>query len=211
MEIRDDVRKLIINKLIENGIVKSNETQKTVTQKVKLSESDEIAISSKGTPYIRSEVFKYLCQQGLRASQENIDIAAEMFKFVEDEDGESYTEVSVAVNEKTNILDNMTNDEVMAYISTQTLIALNDLKNSANQMEYSVITVRDNQYGSTDITALINKINEKAKLGWKVTQIFTNEIGKEASGVGIGGMYVSTNATVDEVVVLFERVKKNYI
>lgn len=46
---------------------------------------------------------------------------------------------------------------------------------------------------------------EYANAGWKLHSIITNEIGKNVSSVSIGGFTGVTNATMDEVILIFER------
>ena len=41
--------------------------------------------------------------------------------------------------------------------------------------------------------------------GWKLHSVITNEIGKNISAVSIGGITGGTNATVDEIILIFER------
>ena len=46
---------------------------------------------------------------------------------------------------------------------------------------------------------------EYANAGWKLHSVITNEIGKNVSSVSIGGFTGVTNATMDEVILIFER------
>ncbi len=48
-------------------------------------------------------------------------------------------------------------------------------------------------------------MTEYAMEGWKLHSVITNEIGKNISAVSIGGITGGTNATVDEIILIFER------
>ena len=71
--------------------------------------------------------------------------------------------------------------------------------------EYRIETIRDNQYGSTDLILLDKTVQNYAKDNWRLHSVFTNEVGKTGSSVSVGGFTSATNATIDEVVLIFER------
>lgn len=48
-------------------------------------------------------------------------------------------------------------------------------------------------------------MTEYAMEGWKLHSVITNEIGKNISAVSIGGITGGTNTTVDEIILIFER------
>lgn len=73
------------------------------------------------------------------------------------------------------------------------------------KFEYKVIDISDSHSGKIETTRLQNIINEYAFAGWKLHTIFTNEIGKNALSIGYGGVKSGTNATIDQVVMVFER------
>ncbi len=205
LNIGNDVKNLIISELKKNGVIEENKpVQKKEPSQTNI---DDICISSKGVKYNRSALMKYLCQEGLIASQKNIDAAAENFKYVDK--NKEYTDENDEQEKKVpdNILEGMTDDEMMAYMNARLLIYMNKLWSNINNsyMEYTVASVRDSSTGATDVSKLLEMINRHAVKGWHVKQIFMNELGVESSGVGIGGFSVSTNATIDEAVILFER------
>lgn len=63
----------------------------------------------------------------------------------------------------------------------------------------------DNADGSTNQMQLQSVLMEYANAGWKLHSVITNEIGKNVSSVSIGGFTGGTNATMDEVILIFER------
>lgn len=203
MEIRDEVRDLIINELNDNQIVNTHLVQKKLFKKYQLSGTNDVAVSSKGTAYVKSKVIMYLHQHGIPVSEENINQIADLFPIKYDEFGVPYTESEFNIIEKVSILNDMTNDEIMAYINAKTLIELNNQKKQ-RLYEYTVLSVRDTNSGSTDITKLENTINEYASQGWRVHHMFTNELGVNSTPIGLSA---SVNSTIDEVVVVFERLK----
>lgn len=48
-------------------------------------------------------------------------------------------------------------------------------------------------------------MTEYAMEGWKLHSVITNKIGKNISAVSIGVITGGTNATVDEIILIFER------
>lgn len=80
-----------------------------------------------------------------------------------------------------------------------------ELIRSAPHYEYTVARVLDNRNGSTNQEKLQSVLTEYAMEGWKLHSVITNEIGKNISAVSIGGITGSTNATVDEIILIFER------
>ena len=75
----------------------------------------------------------------------------------------------------------------------------------APHYEYTVARVLDNRNGSTNQEKLQSVLTEYAMEGWKLHSVITNEIGKNISAVSIGGITGGTNATVDEIILIFER------
>ena len=74
-------------------------------------------------------------------------------------------------------------------------VKINDL------YEYDVVTIRDNKVGSTDISSLRAELDKRGREGWRLVNTFTNELGVNSSSFAGYG----TNATIDEVVLIFER------
>lgn len=80
-----------------------------------------------------------------------------------------------------------------------------ELIKSAPHYEYTVARVLDNRNGSTNQEKLQSVLTEYAMEGWKLHSVITNEIGKNISAVSIGGITGGTNVTVDEIILIFER------
>lgn len=77
--------------------------------------------------------------------------------------------------------------------------------NNSQYYEYRVMTVLDTKRGNTNIAELSHKLNEFGRDGWRLVTSFTNELGKDASGLAIGGAAFGVNSTTDEVILIFEK------
>lgn len=76
-------------------------------------------------------------------------------------------------------------------------------KNS--RYEYSVETFVDNNSGGIDVDSLNRLLSEYASNGWRLKSVFTDEIGKNANSIGMGGFSAGINSTIEQVVLIFER------
>ena len=79
-----------------------------------------------------------------------------------------------------------------------------ELIKSAPRYEYTTARIIDNADGSTNQMQLQSVLMEYANAGWKLHSVITNEIGKNVSSVSIGRFTGGTNATMDEVILIFE-------
>ena len=71
--------------------------------------------------------------------------------------------------------------------------------------EYKVISVKDNADGSCDTKKIENILFVYAGDKWRLHSIYTNEIGKVSSSSGYGGISSGTNATIDQTIIVLER------
>lgn len=71
--------------------------------------------------------------------------------------------------------------------------------------EYMVKSFIDEDNGETDPLMLEKLINNYARQGWRLKQIYTNELGKNSTGVGIGGIGSQVNSTMERTFIIFER------
>jgi hypothetical protein len=81
--------------------------------------------------------------------------------------------------------------------------ALNEL------YEYKVVPLVDNKTGVLDTNLLSATLNINASNGWRLKNVITNEIGKNATSIGYGGISAGSNATIDMTILIFERKIKN--
>lgn len=78
-------------------------------------------------------------------------------------------------------------------------IKINDL------YEYDVVTITDKSTGAMDVVSLRKVLSEHGKLGWRLVNSFTNEIGVNRSSTSFAGYSSGTNATIDQTILIFER------
>ena len=71
--------------------------------------------------------------------------------------------------------------------------------------EYDVVTITDKSTGDMDFVSLKNVLSERGKLGWRLVNSFTNEIGVISSSTSFAGSTTGTNATIDQTILIFER------
>lgn len=74
--------------------------------------------------------------------------------------------------------------------------------------EYTTDVIYDLSTGMVDQQSVAFSLSAHAKQGWRLHTIFTNEIGKTSSSVGISSVASSTNATMDVTFLVFERMIK---
>lgn len=76
-------------------------------------------------------------------------------------------------------------------------------KNS--RYEYEVETLIDDASGSINTHVLKETLGKYAAEGWRLKSVFTDEIGKNSDSSGVGGVSSGTNATIEQVIMIFER------
>ena len=80
-----------------------------------------------------------------------------------------------------------------------------ELSKINNKYEYTVIRIRDNADGTCDEEKIKRNINYYAMEGWRLHTIYSNELGKNSSSVGIVGISGQVNATICETIIVMER------
>ena len=71
--------------------------------------------------------------------------------------------------------------------------------------EYATEIIMDNRSGGINQSSLNYTLEKYAKEGWRLHTALTNEAGKNTSSSGYGGVSVGTNATIDQTILIFER------
>ena len=89
----------------------------------------------------------------------------------------------------------------------RTYITLTAMKNERKhkKYEYAVETVRDRDNGGADETALNDMLSMYGEKGWKLKFCFTDEVGIESHSATVAGYTTGTNATINEIVLIFEK------
>ncbi len=71
--------------------------------------------------------------------------------------------------------------------------------------EYKILNVLDEKSGSVNVKELYEQLNTFGRQGWRLKCAFTNELGKNASSIGIAGVSLGTNSTQDQSILILER------
>ncbi|HCJ41153.1 DUF4177 domain-containing protein [uncultured Ruminococcus sp.] len=95
----------------------------------------------------------------------------------------------------------LSDEDLRTYITLMSL--KNDGKN--HKMEYAVETVRDRDNGGADESALADVLAMYGEKGWRLKFCFTDEVGVESHSATVAGYTTGTNATINEIVLIFER------
>ncbi|MCM1132671.1 MAG: hypothetical protein NC340_04275 [Ruminococcus flavefaciens] len=203
----EDIKKQLEKLLVDNDMVKV--WAETVTETVAVDETN-VGTASDGTKYDKEMVFEYLNANGYPITQESIDFAAK--KLVSDV-VERVVKKKVLHNEVEDITGNL--DDYIQFKTLEALLKIHktqqinhEIQLKSQVMEYAVEMIEDNNTGGTDVNHLNMVLKKYSSEGWNLKQVFTNELGVNSTRVGNFG----TNATIDQVVLIFERsvaVKEN--
>ena len=71
--------------------------------------------------------------------------------------------------------------------------------------EYTTYFLYDSGSGSVSQEQLDDVLARHAARGWRLISVTTNELGKNSSTHGVGGFSSGTNATIDVMILIFER------
>ena len=71
--------------------------------------------------------------------------------------------------------------------------------------EYKVLNIVDDRTGCVNISEISSQLNTLGRQGWHLRCAYTNELGKNASSLGVGGVSLGTNSTVDQSILILER------
>ncbi len=165
---------------------------------------NDIAVSDDGIEYSKSNVMKYISDKGLPYTQESINLVAKMFQV---NGNKLINRTSQKIEH--NKLEDVDDELIDNYLHVQIAKILGDIKmnlNGQKTMDYAVDVIRDHQNGSTDLDGIKRSLNYHSKEGWRLKTIFTNELGHSAQSLSIKGIGSGVNATINEVVLIYERI-----
>ena len=215
MEIKD---------FLVNEIDKRAELSKYFKETVKIeptvvnvdeeSEQEEIEID-------KQAVIDYLNKSGYKLTQENYDLAEKMLKNMRGKELRETVANGAASRiqyqyKTVNHLNDMSVEELQPLLNVALLNTLNEISARLDDLnrkvqepksvryDYKIETIRDKQFfgaGGTNTVMLNNIISKYASQGYRISNVFTNELGKNAHTVG----GVNYNSTIDEVVLIFEK------
>lgn len=113
-------------------------------------------------------------------------------------------EIISVLNDKQNggiDISSLSDEDLRTYI---TLMALKNERRN-RKFEYAVETVRDRDNGGADEGSLNDVLSMYGEKGWKLKFCFTDEVGVESHSATVAGYTTGTNATINEIVLIFER------
>ncbi len=71
--------------------------------------------------------------------------------------------------------------------------------------EYATEVISDTRSGGMNVSLLNETLQKYAKDGWRLHTALSNELGKNSTTIGLGGISAGVNATMDQTVLIFER------
>ena len=81
-----------------------------------------------------------------------------------------------------------------------------ETRSKNTKYEYDVVTVNDKSNGTVDVVALKTVLAKYASERWRLVNMISNEVGRNSSTGGYGGLSLGTNSTIDQTVLVFERI-----
>lgn len=200
-----NLQEILFKELSENGIL--NDVLEEIVEK-KIVKTVHV---DKSEPISKEKIIEYLKESGLHLTQKNFEQASYYLQSKQqsmNEDGD--IEITSIEKEYVNHLNEFSESDMKTLIDICILRMLEKTENELLHIieqyetqqfyEYQVEIVEDIS-GSTNTSKLRKILNQYAEEGYRVKNIFTNEIGKNEFRInGIG-----TNSTIDQVIIIFER------
>lgn len=154
----------------------------------------------------REIIIDFLTKSGYEINQNNFDMAKQLLESMDSQTLRNTlvnVTKSMAKKYKTvNHLDDMTENELNTVLN---VALLNTIKKNINyqkslKYEYAVEAIKDIN-GKTDLVTLKKVLDIYSNKGYRVVNIFTNEVGKNSRILG----NVEFNSTADQIVIVFEK------
>ncbi len=154
----------------------------------------------------REIIIDFLTKSGYEINQNNFDMAKQLLESMDSQTLRNTlvnVTKSMAKKYKTvNHLDDMTENELNTVLN---VALLNTIKKNINyqkslKYEYAVEAIKDIN-GKTDLVTLKKVLDIYSNKGYRVVNIFTNEVGKNSRILG----NVEFNSTADQIVIIFEK------
>ena len=202
------LKQQIKKELISSNVARTWSETQSVSEEVTVSDEqrnndDNIGISSEGVRYYKSLVSKYLNDNGYPFTQENVDMVAKMFSANND----GYVKSTVETVKKSD-LDALEGDQLDIYIKSKIASILSQFRQDFQMhqfMTYEIDIVSDKPGGATDVEGLKRSLRWRSERGWRLKNVFTNEVGKNSSSVSVGSLTSGINSTIDQVILIYER------
>lgn len=194
--MNEKIKEQIKQYLIENELVETWEEQEELNVEyggVDVN-PDDIAETETGVKYNRRLALAYMKDNGYQLSPENIELVAKKFGVEK-----------IMVKKKNAVvhseIDNIDDNDLNTLIGFNILKKLTTLKKV--EYEYSIESVRDSG-GVISIGEAQTMLAQKALAGWRLKEVVSNEMGKNA--VSVAG--VGVNSTSNILYFIFERQKE---
>ena len=71
--------------------------------------------------------------------------------------------------------------------------------------QYQTVTILDNGSGNVNEYQITNTLNAYALDGWHLKTAYCNEVGRQSSSFGYGGISSGSNSTLDQHILIFEK------
>ena len=196
-----DLQELLLKTMEENKVVQ-NDFIEVVEEEIEMS----IDVPEDKDKF-QKIVLEYMSSHGIPLSQTDYDQVAKLLS--KNQDGE-FHEV-MKKKKYINILEEYSLEElkdVLQICILKQCERLCELIEADKKAEYEYVIERIvDSNGATNVRLMAETINLRAGQGWRVKNIFTNELGHNVSTVGIGGVSGGINSTADEVIIVFEKRK----
>ena len=159
---------------------------------------DNMGVTSDGIQYNKKVLIDFLLDNGYPLEQTYIDYYAIQFSISSDgkQITRSHTEYS-----QVDALDDLSDSDMSTYMNFIMMKQMQKLiKMQYAKRIYTTHKIED-KLGALDSFELLNVLRKYADDGWTFKFAITNEIGKNA--IGIGG--IGVNSTQEETVLVFEK------
>lgn len=196
-----NLQEILYKELNDNMLLKDELrelVEKNVTKVVKVDVDNSIS---------KDKVIEYLKDTGMQLTQKNYEMASRFLQNkLKDADENGEIQMTFTEQEYVNHLGDFSVEEMNSLINVCILRRLQEIEEQLREeqyYEYDIRTVYDVK-GATNISVLSDLITQYAEKGYRVKNVFVNELGKNA--LSVGG--VGVNTTSDQVVIIFERPKR---
>lgn len=198
-----DLRELIIDEIKNSKMLSSKLIQTVKTeQEREIEETVEVKNND-----LNEQILSYIKEKNMELTQDNYDAVKQYLQNNADEKG-TLTMKRIIPGKYTNInlIEKCSDEELERFLQLCIFKKLSEIKGDNTQYEYKVESILDNQSGIADVTHIEKILNFYAEQGWHLKHIFTNEAGVNSSSVSYMGITNGSNATMDQIIMVFERV-----
>lgn len=199
-----DIKEFLVRELNRREEFTKSFKEKIPLEEFEQSQSDN---DTETVALSKEVVMDYLLKSGYDLTPENYERAEQMLASMEGNKLKSTLKNAGNMEQKKyktiDHLNDLSIEELNSLLNVAILNALNTISEQTERVArytYAIEVIND-RGGGTDVKTLSSVINRYAADGYRVVNVFTNELGKNATSIGGFGV----NSTVDQVVVIFEK------